>query len=104
MTQFENVTVIKKMNTYFDGKVTSRTIIFADGSKQTLGVMQPGEYEFGTDEKELMEIMSGDLDVLLPGETEWQTFSGDQTFEVPASSRFKLKVREITDYCCSYIK
>ena len=68
MSQFENVTVIKEMNAYFDGKVASRTVLFTDGSKQTLGVMLPGEYEVGTDAKERMEIMSGDLDVLLPGE------------------------------------
>ena len=104
MTQFENVTVIKKMNAYFDGKVTSRTVIFPDDSVQTLGVMLPGEYEFGTDEKELMEIMSGNLDVLLPEASDWQPFTGGQTFEVPACSKFKVKVREITDYCCSYIK
>ena len=103
MSQFENVTVIKKMNAYFDGNVTSRTVIFPDGSKQTLGVMMPGDYEFGTEKKELMEIMSGDLDVLLPGEDIWETFGENSTFEVPANSSFKLKVRAITDYCCSYL-
>ena len=104
MTQFENVTVIKKMNVYFDGNVTSRTVIFPDGSKQTLGVMRPGEYEFGTEEKELMEIMSGTLSVLLPNASEWVDITGGQTFEVPAASSFQLKVTELTDYCCSYIK
>jgi len=65
--------------------------------------MLPGEYEFNTDDKELMEIMSGDLDVLLPG-ANWQGFTGGQSFEVPARSSFKLKVRTTTDYCCSFIK
>lgn len=46
--QFENVTVIKKANVYFDGKVTSRTVLFPDGSRKTLGFMLPGEYEFNT--------------------------------------------------------
>jgi purine/pyrimidine-nucleoside phosphorylase len=66
--------------------------------------MMPGDYEFGTAEKELMEILAGSLQVLLPGSSEWQTISGGQTFEVPADSRFKLVVKEVTDYCCSYIK
>ncbi|MGZ8496400.1 MAG: pyrimidine/purine nucleoside phosphorylase, partial [Candidatus Binatia bacterium] len=66
-SEFTNVTVIKKANVYFDGKVVSRTVVFADGSKKTLGIMQPGEYEFGTGDKELMEIISGELDVALPG-------------------------------------
>ena len=69
MSEFSNVTILKKANIYFDGNVTSRTIVFADGTKKTLGIMLPGAYEFGTAEKELMEIQSGDLDVLLPGES-----------------------------------
>jgi purine/pyrimidine-nucleoside phosphorylase len=104
MDRFDNVTVVKKANVYFDGKVTSRTVIFESGEKKTLGIMMPGEYEFGTAEKELMEILAGKLDVLLPGSTEWVTFEGGQTFEVAAESKFKLVVKELTDYCCSYIK
>ena len=103
MTEFKGVTVIKKANIYFDGKVTSRTIIFSDGSKKTLGIMMPGDYEFGTDKKEIMEITAGKLDVSLPGEKGWKTIVGGQSFEVPAKSKFGLKVKEITDYCCSYI-
>jgi uncharacterized protein YaiE (UPF0345 family) len=104
MSEFSNVTVLKKANVYFDGKVTSRTIVFPDGEKKTLGVMLPGEYEFGTAEEELMEILSGDLDVLLPGESGWKTFGDGMAFKVAPNARFSLKVRAVTDYCCSYIK
>lgn len=104
MSQFENVTVLKAANFYFDGNVSSRTVLFADGSKKTLGVMLPGDYEFGTAEKEIMEITAGDLDVLLPGARDWEKFIGGTQFEVPANSRFTLKVNEPVDYCCSYIK
>lgn len=104
MAQFEQVTVMKEANIYFDGKVTSRTVLFADGTKKTLGIMMPGEYEFGTSEKEVMEISAGELDVLLPGETVWKTFRGGTEFTVPANASFKLKVHQVTDYCCSYIK
>lgn len=62
MTEFKNVTVIKKANIYFDGRVTSRTVIFPDGSKKTLGIMVPGDYEFSTAEPEIMEILAGLLD------------------------------------------
>ena len=55
MSEFNNVTVIKKANVYFDGNVNSRTIKFADGSEKTLGFMLPGEYQFNTADKELME-------------------------------------------------
>jgi len=56
MSEFQNVTVVKRANVYFDGKVVSRTVVFADGAKKTLGIMQPGEYEFSTGDKEIMEI------------------------------------------------
>jgi purine/pyrimidine-nucleoside phosphorylase len=104
MSEFTNVTVIKKANVYFDGKVTSRTVVFPDGTKKTLGIMLPGEYEFGTADKEIMEILAGDLEILLPGTDGWKTIKGGETFEVPAQSKFSLKVKSITDYCCSYIK
>ncbi|QHT62775.1 pyrimidine/purine nucleoside phosphorylase [Paenibacillus lycopersici] len=104
MSQYDNVTVIKKANLYFDGKVSSRTVLFADGTKKTLGIMLPGDYEFGTDAKEIMEILAGELKVLLPGETEWISISGEGEFTVPANSKFKLQVASITDYACSYIQ
>lgn len=103
MEQFEKVTVVKKANVYFDGKVTSRTVIFEDGEKKTLGIMMPGDFEFGTGKKEIMEIMAGNLEVLLPDSDKWITITGGQSFEVPANSSFKLVVKELTDYCCSYL-
>jgi uncharacterized protein YaiE (UPF0345 family) len=104
MTIFSNVTVIKKANIYFDGKVNSRTIQFADGSEKTLGFMMPGDYTFATEAKELMEIMAGDLEVLLPTAQEWQKVTAGESFEVPANSRFDIKIKTPTDYCCSYFK
>jgi uncharacterized protein YaiE (UPF0345 family) len=103
MSQFDNVSVVREANIYFEGKVTSRSVIFQDGSRKTLGIMLPGVYEFNTAEKEIMEIISGNLDVLLPG-CEWQSIKGGERFEVPAKSKFQLKVVKITDYCCSFIK
>ncbi|TCT16097.1 hypothetical protein EDC18_102113 [Natranaerovirga pectinivora] len=103
MEQFNNVTILKKANTYFDGKVTSRTIVFNSGETKTLGIMMPGEYEFGTDKKELMEILAGNMEVQLLGSEDWMTITGGQSFEVPRNSSFKLKVTELVDYCCSYL-
>ncbi len=104
MSEFRNVSIVREANIYFNGNVVSRTVLFPDGSRKTLGIMLPGEYEFGTKEKELMEIMSGELDVLLPGEKNWITIKSGQSFEVPADAKFQLKVKVVTDYCCSYIK
>ncbi|HUN54502.1 MAG TPA: pyrimidine/purine nucleoside phosphorylase [Smithella sp.] len=104
MSEFKNVTIIKKANIYFDGKVTSRTVIFPDGSKKTLGIMFPGDYEFSTAEMEIMEILAGELDVMLPNAASWITVKEGGVFEVPAQSKFSLKVKSLTDYCCSYVK
>jgi uncharacterized protein YaiE (UPF0345 family) len=104
MSEFKNVSVVKAANIYFDGKVTSRTVLFADGSRKTLGIMLPGAYEFNTAELEIVEILSGALDVLLPGEQDWRHVEAGQSFQVPAQSKFSLKVKSVTDYCCSYVK
>lgn len=104
MDKLENVSIEKKANVYFDGKVTSRTVWLANGEKKTLGIMLPGDYEFGTADKEEMEILAGNMDVLLPNSEEWIAVAAGQTFEVAANSKFKLVVHDVADYCCSYIK
>ena len=102
MDEFTNVTVIKKANIYFNGKVTSRTVLFKDGTKKTLGVILPGEYEFGTADKERMEILAGVLKAILPGSKTWKSYEPGQTFEIPKNSKFKVAATEVVDYCCSY--
>ncbi len=103
MSEFNQVTIIKEANVYFDGKVNSRTVRFQDGSEKTLGFMQPGEYTFNTGAPELMEIYSGDLEIKLPNNDQWQTVQGGESFEVPGNAQFSLKIHTATDYCCSYI-
>ena len=50
-----------------------------------------------------MEIISGDLEVSLPGEKGWKTIKDGEAFEVPARSKFGIRVKVITDYCCSFV-
>ena len=103
MSKFFNVTVVKAANIYFDGKVTSRVVEFDSGEVKTLGIMLPGEYRFSTAKKEIMEILSGRVEILLPGSDTWETIVGGQSFEVVANAAFDIKVLEVTDYCCSYL-
>ncbi len=100
--EFRGVTVVKKANVYFEGKVTSRTILFPDGSKKTLGIMLPGRYEFSTGAPERMEILSGDLEFMVPGGN-WKPVGGGESFDVPGSSSFTVNVKSVTDYCCSFL-
>ena len=104
MKNFENVSVVKNANIYFDGKVTSRTVLFADGTKKTLGIILPGEYEFATGDSEVMELLAGKLEVLISGGVNWELFEAGQSFAVPANSKFKVVAKEAVDYCCSYLK
>lgn len=103
MSEFNNVTVVREANIYFNGAVVSRTVIFPDGSKKTLGVMQPGEYTFNTGAAEIMEILSGELDVKLPGAELWDRIGGGESFNVPGNSSFTMRVKAVTDYCCSFL-
>lgn len=90
-----------KVNEYFDGKVKS--IAFA-GEKlpATVGVMAPGDYEFGTSQLETMTVVSGRMTVLLPGTAEWQTFAAGDSFQVAANCKFQLKVTADVAYLCTY--
>ena len=103
MSEFSNVTVIKKANIYFEGKVASHTVLFPDGSKKTLGVMQAGDYEFSTGAAEIMEILSGELEWQMKGDNDWKRVVGGESFNVPANSVFLMKVGVVTDYCCSFL-
>lgn len=103
MAEFANVTVVKKANIYFGGNVASHSVLFADGSKKTLGVMQPGEYEFSTGAAEVMEILSGELEWQMKGESTWRKVVGGESFDVPANSAFIMKVPVVSDYCCSFV-
>lgn len=103
MSEFNNVTVTREANVYFDGKVTSRKVTFDDGSFKTLGIMMPGEYTFGTEKAELMEMLAGEMSYCIKGSDEWLTVKAGDSFNVPANSSFDLKVPVLVDYCCSYL-
>ncbi len=89
------------VNEYFDGKVKS--IAFqTDEGPATVGVMAPGDYNFGTSSIEFMTVTSGLMSVLLPGETEWKDFRDFETFRVEKDKNFQVKVLEDTSYRCLY--
>ena len=104
MEKFENVEqLFTKANIYFDGKVVSHTF-HVEGERKTMGVIFPGEYEFGTGDAEVMNMITGKVDVLLPESSSWETRSAGELFNVPANSKFKMKTEEIAEYVCEYIK
>lgn len=102
--EFTHVTAVAKANVYFEGKVVSHTILLADGSKKTLGIIFPGSYHFGTDAAERMEIIDGSCEVTLDGKTAEASFEAGASFEIPAKSGFTISVAEVPcQYVCSFL-
>jgi len=89
------------VNEYFEGKVKSIGLKTATLSA-TVGVMAPGEYTFGTSQKEYMTVVSGELVVKLPNTNEFVSFKDGETFIVEANQSFDLKVAIDTAYLCKY--
>ena len=101
--EFSNVTAIAKANVYFDGKVVSHTLKLADGAKKTLGLIYAGEFHFGTDAAERMDITAGRCEVRLDGETTWNSYETGSYFRIPGKSGFDIKVASgIAEYVCSF--
>ncbi|AJR02942.1 pyrimidine/purine nucleoside phosphorylase [Siansivirga zeaxanthinifaciens] len=88
-------------NEYFEGNVKSLGYVTASG-KSTLGVMNPGDYEFGTSQHETMRVIEGEMTVKLPESNDWNTFKAGDTFEVDANKSFLVKVSVQTSYLCQY--
>ncbi|MBC3919019.1 pyrimidine/purine nucleoside phosphorylase [Undibacterium sp. CY18W] len=102
-TQFDQVSVVKKANLYFDGKCVSHTVLFADGSKKTIGVIFPSSLVFNTAAAEIMELNAGKCRIRLKGEVEWATYEGGQQFNVPANSSFEIETIDTLDYVCHFV-
>jgi len=90
-----------KVNEYFEGKVKSIAFENSEG-KFTSGVMAPGDYEFGTTSVEIMTVVSGKLNILLPESTDWQAFKRGDSFTVGKDKKFKVKIEEPSAYLCEY--
>ena len=103
MSQFDNVSVVKAANVYFDGKCVSHTVVFADGSKKTVGVILPASLTFNTGAPEVMETVAGSCRYRLKGETEWKTSGAGESFNVPGNSSFDIEVTgEPYHYVCYF--
>ena len=102
MPQFDNVSVVKQANIYFDGKCVSHTVVFADGSKKSVGAIFPSQLVFNTGAPEIMEINGGVCRVKLAGESDWKTYKAGERFSVPGNSKFDIETMETLDYVCHF--
>ncbi|MCR8669430.1 pyrimidine/purine nucleoside phosphorylase [Aestuariibaculum sp. M13] len=88
-------------NSYFNNNVKSLGYTTAEG-KSTLGVMEPGEYEFSTSLHETMTVIEGEMTVKLPNSNEWATYKAGEAYEIDANKSFLVKVSTQTSYLCQY--
>lgn len=102
-TQFDQVSVVKKANIYFDGKCVSHTVLLADGSKKTIGVIFPSSLVFNTAAAEIMELNAGKCRIRVKGSDSWDSYEGGQQFSVPANSSFEIETLETLDYVCHFV-
>jgi hypothetical protein len=102
VTQFDNVSVTKQANVYFDGKCVSHSIELADGTKKSVGVILPSQLVFTTGAPETMELVAGACRVRLAGSQEWTDYTGGQSFDVPGDSSFDIETTETLHYVCHF--
>lgn len=102
MSQFENVSVTKTANVYFDGKCVSHTVTLADGTRKSVGVILPSTLTFNTGAPEVMELLEGRCRVRLAGSAAWVDYAGGQSFEVDANSSFDIETLANLHYVCHF--
>lgn len=100
---FEDVKVKINANIFEGGLCQSRTLIFPDGSKKTLGVYMPGDFEFDSHEPERVLITSGSVDVIFPGDLDWRTVNTGEYYDVPRNCVFHVRCRQISEYICDFL-
>ncbi len=102
--KFDNVSVAKKANVFFDGQCVSHSVFFPDGTRKTCGVIMPGaKLTFNVGVPELMEITSGECSVKIAGESSFKTYGADTSFNVAANSSFEIHAgAEAVNYVCSF--
>lgn len=104
MSTYSNVSVNTVATIYFNGGVVSRSVVFPDGSKKSLGIIFPGTYHFDTTGPELMHITDGSCEISLDSNDTTCFIPTDESFEVAENSGFTITVNEgICQYVCSYL-
>jgi uncharacterized protein YaiE (UPF0345 family) len=101
--KFDNVSVGKKANVFFDGKCVSHSVFFPDGTRKTVGVVMPGsQLTFNVGAPELMEITFGECQVKIAGESAFKTYNAGTSFKVAENSSFEIHAKDEVNYVCSF--
>ena len=99
--QFEQVTVNKKANVFFDGKCVSHTVTLASGERKSVGVILPSTLRFDLSTREVMEVVDGTAFVSINGAAE-QTYAAGQSWTVEAGGYFVIRAEAPVHYVCHF--
>ncbi len=99
--QFDQVSVSKKANVYFDGKCVSHTVTMPDGVRKSVGVILPSTLRFDLTTKEIMEVVEGTAFVSINGQAE-QTVKAGQSWTVDAGGYFVIRAESPVHYVCHF--
>lgn len=91
-----------KHNSYFEGKVQS-VGFERNGRKATVGVIDVGEFHFGTDAPERMTVTSGELHVRFTKDAAWVVYPAGTYFEIAGKSGFDVKATAPAAYLCEFL-
>lgn len=100
----KNVNATAKANIYFDGRATSRTFFREDGSRFTIGIITAGSYTFDVGDREVVQLIAGDCEILLPTESEWRKVEAPNSFEIIANCNYQIRTTGVCEYLCDYYK
>lgn len=103
MDFWENVKVSVRANIFENGRCQSRTVLFPDGTKKTLGVYLPGEFEFDSSCRERVLMTSGEVEILFPGDRAWSLVREGETYDVPPGVSFKVRCAGVSEYICEFL-
>jgi uncharacterized protein YaiE (UPF0345 family) len=99
--QFEQVTVNKKANVFFDGKCVSHTVTLASGERKSVGVILPSTLRFDLSTREVMEVVDGTAFVSINGAAE-QAYAAGQSWTVEAGGYFIIRAEAPVHYVCHF--
>ena len=100
--RIDAVSVLTLANVYFDGKCVSHTVLLADGTRKSVGVILPATLTFNTGAPERMDIVAGRCRVRQAGSEAWLEYGAGQAFDVPGDSHFDIEAVEPTHYVCHF--
>ena len=99
--QFDEVSVGKKANVFFDGKCVSHTVTLPNGVRKSVGVVLPSTLRFDLSTKEVMEVVDGTAFVSINGAPE-QEFKAGQSWEVEKGGYFIIRAEQPVHYVCHF--